>query len=570
MPRVPEYGAAPRVTPGGGPRSLPGGVPGPYQSSSMSTGMMAEGARAADQLGRGLTNLGQELARQQIDEQIQANQVRVNDAMNKAVSAKLRLTYDKDAGYTGVRGESALNRPDGKPLDQEYGEKLDQELAAIRDALGNDAQRRAFNDQASQMSVQFRGNLQQHVAKEFNDYQLSVQDGTIATAQQQMGLAWDDPKAVAQSKDAIKAAVYEAGRLRGWSAQQVEAATVDQLSRGHTSVLAAAADGKRLDYAREYLKQHGAEMTPEARLAAQKVLDVGDFEAKTQDAAGRIYANSKGDTAAALAEVREKYSGKEEDAIVTRIKTMDAERVALRERAQGDAADQAWKIYSSTGSLSKIPPSVIASMDGKALEGLRRTARADADAAAAKKEVKTDPAVYYALALAAGGDPRFKEQDLRPFFDKLSPGDRKHFIDLQAATAKPEKAAEVVGIGEQKSAMVKALGLKAEQAGTFHQVADKALFAAQQEKGKPLNQDERQKVLDRLALQGEVLTGKWYQNDPNMRMFEAMASGQAAQFKAEFSDADKRKAVAALQRQGIKNPTATQINAVLQTAYGVK
>lgn len=561
MPTVPTYSR---------PQVGMAGLPGVRQSSNMSPALA--GGIAAEQISQaaqGLNAVGDGLARRERAEQDKADQVRVNDAMNKAVGAKLKLTYDKDIGFNGLRGESALNRPDGKPLDQEYGELFDKHVAEISASLGNDNQRQQFRMQADQMATQFRGGLQQHVAKEYGDYQLSVQDGTVKTAQDQMGLAWDNPEAVGQSKAAIEAAVYETGRLKGWSPQQVKAATLDQMSRGHVSVLAAATDAGKLDYAREYLKTNKDSMTPEARLAATKVLEAGDFEARTQGAAESLYGANKDDVAGALAAAREKYKGKEEDAIVQRIKGLDGERVALRERAQADAADQAWRSYAN-GGMRAVPPSVMAAMDGKQLEALRRTAKVDAEAAAAKRDVKTDPNVYYALSAAATSDPNFKNQDLRPFFDKLGPADRKHFIDLQSKVTKPEAAAEVVGIGEQKNAMVKALGLKDEQAGTFHQVADKVLFQAQQDKGRKLDQDERQKVLDKLVLQGEVVKGSWFSADPNMRLFEAVASGQADKFKAEFSDADVNKATAALQRAGVVKPTKQQIDATMRAAYGMK
>lgn len=362
MPRVPIQTA---------PRVQSATLPGARQSSSLSPALA--GGIAADQqqqIGRAAMGLGSDIARIQIDEQNRANQVRVNDAMNKAVQAKLKLTYDPQAGYSSLRGESALNRPDGKSLDEEYGEQFDQHIASIADSLGNDAQKQAFREQAAQLGVQFRGGLQQHVAREYGEYQVGVQQGTVKTAQQQMGFAWEDPAALTQSVEAIKAATYEEGRLRGWSGQQIEAATVEQLSRGHTAALAAMVDGGKLDYAREYFKQHGASLTNEARLHAQKVLDAGDFEERTQNAAGSLYSEHKGDIAGALSAAREKYKGKDEDAIVQRLKGLDSERVALRERAQKDAADTAWR-YVAKGKAP--PPSLMAALDGRDAVAVRRS-----------------------------------------------------------------------------------------------------------------------------------------------------------------------------------------------------
>src|SRR5690242_12862049 len=72
--------------------------------------------------------IGQDLARMQIDAQNQVNQTRVNDANNQAVEAKLHLTYDKENGYINLQGKSALDRPDGKPLDVEYGDKFKERI----------------------------------------------------------------------------------------------------------------------------------------------------------------------------------------------------------------------------------------------------------------------------------------------------------------------------------------------------------------------------------------------------------------------------------------------------------
>lgn len=519
----------------------------------------------AQQMGQGLMSAGSAAGRIALDMQQQANQVRVNDAMNKAVQAKLRLTYDQNEGFVHLKGDSALTRPDGKLLDDEYVGKLSKNLEEIEVGLGNDAQRLAFRQQANQMVEQFRGSLTSHVAKEFFDHQISSQEGTIKTARDQMALAWGDAEVVDQSVNAIKAAVAEKGRLLGWAGRQVEDAMRETLSPGHATVIASAIDAGKLDYAREYFKQVDAELTPRARREITKALDAGDFEARTQDAADRIYAKHEGDVAAALVEVRATMSGKDEDAVVTRIKQFDAERVALRERVQKDAADRGWSIYAKTGRMP--PASIQDAMDGEDLAPLRRTAQADAEARAAKTEVKTDPNVYYALTIAAAQDPgNFKQEDLRRYFDKLSPSDRKHFIDLQARASKPDEADDISTLEQQKRQIIDQLKLDKDKAGLFSMEADKALRAAQATKGSKLTDVERQKVLDRLVLSGETPGEVWGTN--TVRAFEAGAQGQP--FTPNWSDSDKRRATASLQRLGIKSPTQKQVDATLRELYGMK
>lgn len=560
MPRVPTYDQF-QVAPTNLPnvQVRPAGV---RFDAPFSEAQATAPGRQMQQIGQGLTQAGMAMSKMVADELDQANQVRVNDAMNQAAKARLELTFNPAEGFVNLKGENALKRPNDQSLDQEYGEKLTKRLDAISQGLGNDAQRARFKQQADQLSMQFQSSLNQHISKEYGDYQNSVDDGTIQTGREQMALAWGDPNAIKQARDAVSAAVYNKGTRLGLAGKALEAATVEALSPGHAAVIASAVDSGDVGYAKEYLKQNTAELTPQARLQLQKTVDTGDFEQKTQSAAGDLFAKHKGDIAAALVEAREKYSGKEEDGIVTRLKTFDAESVALRERAQKTAQDTAWKIYSQTGSLAKVPATVLAGMDGKDLEVLRKTARIDAEG----KEVKTDPNIYYALTIAAATDPNFKSEDLRRYFDKLSPTDRKHFADVQGRAMKPGESDQVATTTQQKDAVVKALGLKDQDVGVFHQVADKALFAAQTEKGKPLNQEERQRVLDRLVLEGTT-PGSFFGSN-NTRAFKAQAEGRS--FTPVFNDTQKRQATAALQRQGIKNPTVQQVDAVLRATFDTK
>lgn len=358
MPRVPTYDnftVAPNTTP---------------QVQIRAPDMPDVAGQQAQQLGQALTRAGGQLSRITLDAANQANQVRINDKMNQLVQGKLRLTYDPNEGFVHLKGDAALTRPDNKALDEEYSEKLQKQIDQLASELGNDAQRQAFMQQAGQLSTQFRGSITQHVAREFSEYQIGVQKGTIATARDQMALAWSDPQAVAQSAQAIKAATAEEGRLRGWSGQQIQAAMVDALSPGHATVIASAVDAGNLDFARQYATQANEELTPQARLQIAKVLDEGDFETRTQNKTDEILAKYGGDTGKALIEVRETMQGKEEDAVIQRIKAIDSEREALRERAQRNAADKAWQMVAQ----GKSPPaSLMAALDGRDAVSIRKT-----------------------------------------------------------------------------------------------------------------------------------------------------------------------------------------------------
>lgn len=364
-------------------------------------------AEQASQLGQAVARTGDAVGKITLAAADQANQVRVTDAMNKAMAARLKLTYDQKDGYTVKRGAEALDPDaDGKSLDQAYSDKLKEQIDGISQGLGNDAQRIAFNHQSNQLMQQFQSGLTQHVAKEYTDHSVSVQQGTTKLAQDQMGLAWGDAEAVGQSRYAIKAAVAEEGRLRGWSAAMVEAATVEQLSKGHEAVISMALQAGKTEYADTYLKQVNAELTDTARLkmtAHVKSVDVlvrGDQAANEAWAAAapkdandpvRIYDMEKA--------IRDKYQAEPQlrDAALKSLKDRAATFNAQQSELNAGSVNKVYGMIDSGMPLSRVQasPAWLALPEAKRHEitkGLEseaatRASRAAADSSRALSEL---------------------------------------------------------------------------------------------------------------------------------------------------------------------------------------
>lgn len=518
--------------------------------------MLPTASRQAQETGQALLSAGGQAGQIALDMQREANKIKIDDALNQAIKART----DMQVEALQIRGRNALERPDGKSLPDEYDAKLQEQFEAIEQGLGNDVQKQAFRQQAGQIKRQFYASLSGHMVEQKNVLRNETWEATLTTAANQAGTLWGDRTMVEQSSAAIRATVDEMAAANGWDDKIKQAKLTTAMSPMHASVVQGMVDGDRLDLAREYYQANAETMSLAVREKAMKLIEAGDFERKTQDAADALYAQTGGDAAEALKTVRAKYSGKEEDAIVTRIKTLDAEKTTLRERAQRDASDAAWSLYADG---KRIPASVWAEMDGRDKVAIRRTMKAEAEARAAGKTIKTDPNVYYALSIAAATDPNFKGEDLRRYADKLSSGDFRHFVNLQAKTQKPEEQGAIVTINTQKTQTASAAGLKTEQAAQFYIEADKALGPD----AKSMTYEQRQAVLDRLVIRGEV-KGSTPLNDPDMRLYEAQQSGRADTFTPEFSDADRRKAKAALQKQGIATPSKKQIEETMRRAYG--
>jgi len=217
------------------------------------------GAQAAS-FGQAAQRAGAVAMDMELDALKQANQLRVDDAMNKALEAEMRLAYDKDAGYTNHRGISALERESGKPLADEYDEEFGKAVESIGAGLSNDYQRQAFGQAIAKRRAAFRAGAMKHEADEFRTYTLSVREGTIATRMQQIGLNYANPEVIDEAITSIRAATYDAAQLQGKSAEWSDAQSRKMVSNAHKTAIAAALQNNDVAYADRYLKRYGKDM----------------------------------------------------------------------------------------------------------------------------------------------------------------------------------------------------------------------------------------------------------------------------------------------------------------------
>lgn len=266
MPRVPTYDNFQAT-----PNTLP-------QTRMTMPEMPDVAGQQAQQMGRAMMAGGQQIGQVALDMQQQANQLRVDDALNKAKEAALRLTYDKDVGFTNLRGINALERPGGKPLADEYADILKRSIDDIADTLGNDAQRQAFSLRSNDILTSMHGNAIQHEAQEFKTYSLSVSEGIQSTALREIGLNWQNTDAVNSAVERIRAETYRQAQLLGKSAEWQEAQARKMTSNAHKVALLSALEQNDPAYADAYLKKYSGQMD------ADDILTVRGHVTKAMDA----------------------------------------------------------------------------------------------------------------------------------------------------------------------------------------------------------------------------------------------------------------------------------------------
>lgn len=272
MPRVPVYDAL-TVQPTGLPTPR---FDAPAVGFTPANAPMGEAPNVPDYAGRQAQMSGQALEgaglamdRMILEAQREANQLRVDDVLNKTKEAALKLTYDKDEGFLTQRGIDALERKSGMPLSDEYAERLQKQVEALSETLGNDAQKRAYTLRANDMITSLRGQAMSHESQEFKTYALSVREGTIKTRMNEIGLNYNNPEIIDEAIKSIEAATYDTARLLGKSGTWAQAEGRKMISNAHVVALGAALEKNDVAYADAYLKKYGKQMEADDILKVQ-------------------------------------------------------------------------------------------------------------------------------------------------------------------------------------------------------------------------------------------------------------------------------------------------------------
>jgi len=221
------------------------------------TDIAARQGAALTQAGNQLLDTTFKIQQQEID---YANQLRVDDAVNQAREAAAKLTYDPQQGYTTLKGQAALQRPNGQSLADDYGGQLQTSFSNIAGALGNDAQRQQFARQSAGILQGFRNGLMQHENAEFRGYANSVREGTIANRLDDIGRNYNNPDVIDESVGSIRAATYDLAKLNGKSAEWAEAQVKRQVSNAHFTAIQAALQSNDPIYADQYMKKYADQM----------------------------------------------------------------------------------------------------------------------------------------------------------------------------------------------------------------------------------------------------------------------------------------------------------------------
>jgi hypothetical protein len=447
---------------------------------------------------------------------------------------------------------------------KETGEWWDKEASKAAESLTNPRQKALFSQKVMQYKGMAVGSFAGHEAVQRRE---SLEQSTQASIVSSINMAAanvGNPEMVLAAKTDVVQRTQMLAKINGWPPEYADAKREEYLTNFHKQVLQGIVD-KDPKAAQDYFTLNKGEIGGQHHAEIEKVLKTGATARRAQEFADEVMVKGL-DEVTALAEARKKFEGDDEKNVVAEIKTRFAEVGVARERAQRNAADEAWAIYGRTGKVNDIPPSLLARLDGKDLAAIRndqqshldreesrrdRAAnRADREANRAARGPATDWDRYYDLRREALSDPEaFKKRDLRREFPHLGKTEREGLIDLQGK--KPEELKDVASLDAQLSNAKDLLKLggaaNQEKRGRFDQVVTEAVRTEEKRVGKKLGFEERQKIIDRMVIEGDV--NGWIPGG-SRRRFEVLGTPEEAKFAAKVPEGDRAKITEALKRAG--------------------
>ncbi len=246
------------------------------------------------QVGQAVERLGGAAGQIFEDQLREANKVKVDEALIRASDLQMEQTFG-DEGYAKLKGNDALERPDGKSLVDEYGERYNADLQNIGAKLGNDAQRRAFAQASSRMAAEFRGKLGQHTAREFETHKETVYKAGVANAQQTLMLFARDPEKFQQGRDRISALAREYADRNGMeSPEEVEAIRRELGTPGVLGAITALAEDEDFEAADKLFEANRDMLDGVGQLKAYQLIENGLMVQKANAAGDEAFAGMVG------------------------------------------------------------------------------------------------------------------------------------------------------------------------------------------------------------------------------------------------------------------------------------
>ncbi|MER1940652.1 hypothetical protein ABS755_08080 [Castellaniella sp. FW104-16D08] len=503
MPRVPTYDQ---------PTATPDLVPGVRQSSVASPALFGLQDRVQEQQARQRMQGAQQLTRAGAGVLDFALKIQERDDLETVFKQEAALKDNWLQFEAQARQRQGAN---AKGITQDATAWFDQQHKDLTQNFTNANQQLAFErifERTRQSAVSAMSGFEfREGEKSFLDSAQASIDGSIRMAANAAIDPKNDPRPVlSQARGEILQRIDAVAASQGWTPEIVDSKKAAMLDKLHTNAIQSMVDTSP-GRARAYYQSVKDEVAPAHRAQIQKWFETTDLRSMVQGYTDKVLSSGVSESDA-IRQAREKYSGRQEEAIVAGIKVRFSEMRQATEAGQKGAADQAWDAYARSGDLSTVPASVLDGMDGRARLSLEDYAHKKAMG----EPVRTDKGTYLDLRQMAASDPdTFQRVDLRQYMNRLSDSDFQEFVKLQNS---PDKIRTVAIDTEDFNHVAREIGLDPDatgkdpkekaKLGELRYSIEQKIDAAQTEKKRQLSRSEKLDIM-RGEMDNKVMVDEW-------------------------------------------------------------
>lgn len=200
---------------------------------------------------------GQEAVNAQMKMLAEMNELATDNALAQVKAFEQDLRVNPNNGYENLRGENALNRPNGQSLVDEYDGYLMEHANAIKDTLKNDVQKALFTQRLDGIRQTLRNKTGEHLLTEGRKWKDTSLNTQIELAANSFSLSTTDEERDAAIDRAISAA-KGLQDLYGWDSETMQKKVIDASDKAISQVIDDKIDKGDYAEARRLAIQYGA------------------------------------------------------------------------------------------------------------------------------------------------------------------------------------------------------------------------------------------------------------------------------------------------------------------------
>ena len=226
---------------------------------------------------------GQEMVNAQAKMLAEMNDLAADNALAQVKAFEQDLRVNPDMGYESLRGENALNRPDGKSLVDEYDGYLMKRANEIKDTLKNDVQKSLFSQRLESIRQTLRNKTGEHLLSEGQKWKETSLNSQIDLAANSFTLSTSDEERDAAIKRAISAA-KGLQNLNGWDSETMQKKVMDASDKAIRQVIDDQIDKGNYAEARRLAIKYGAFAHGETVVKARQKIEQAYQDQVIEDA----------------------------------------------------------------------------------------------------------------------------------------------------------------------------------------------------------------------------------------------------------------------------------------------